>query len=271
MCFKKKRILATEINFINMKKFTFIVILMSLYVQNVWGQCLPCTPPNPMDYQLPGGKFDNGFYPESDTAYVGTAYDQEVKVVFPKDTVAGIITARFTEFRIVSITNVPAGIQLVLDDPDSVYVPANSNVPAVACVHACGTPTTANNTTDSVVIDLYAKTDLNINENATAKYHLRVLGNVGKAKAWEMGLKYEVYPNPATNFATLHYAVDYNTDVYIEILDVTGKKWNSFYRPAQNPGDYYLPLMEEPLPNGIYLIKIATSKGETTHKLVVNQ
>ncbi|GIV43369.1 MAG: hypothetical protein KatS3mg035_0492 [Bacteroidia bacterium] len=170
---------------------------------------------------------------------------KKVKVVFPKDTTSGPITARFTEFKILSITNVPAGIQLVLDRADSIYTPPNNNTPATACVHACGTPTTANNPTDSVLIELFAKTNIGIDGQSTAKYHLRVLGNVGKAKSWDKGLKYEVYPNPASHSATLHYAVDYTTDVTIEILDVTGKKWNSFYRPAQTPGDYYLNLMEK--------------------------
>lgn len=250
-----------------MKKIVFITMLLVLYVQKLSAQgCLPCTAPNPADY----GNIA-GFYPPADTAYVGTSYDQEVKVVFPKDTVAGIVTARFTKFRILNITNVPAGIQLVLDSPDSIYTPPNSNTPATACVHACGNPTAATAATDSVLIDLYAETDLGLNGNSTARYHLRVLASVGKARAWDKGLKYEVYPNPATQQATLHYAVDYTTDVNIEIFDITGKKWNSFHRPAQTPGDYYLPLMDSPLPNGIYLIKIATDKGETTTKLIVNQ
>lgn len=262
--FKKNMYFSIQIQtFINMKKIFLTVMLFALYVQKGIGQCLPCTPPNPADY---GNKM--GFYPPADTAYVGTAYDREVKIVFPKDT----INVRFTEFKILSITNVPPGIQLVLDREDSIYTPPNINTPATGCVHACGTPTTANNESDSVLIELFAKTNvLSLSGQSTVKYHLRILYNVGKAKAWEIGLKYEVYPNPATNFATLHYAVDYTTDVNIEILDITGKRWNSFHRPAQSPGDYYLSLMENPLPNGIYLIKIATDKGETTHKLVVNQ
>ncbi len=261
--FKKNMYFSIQIQtFINMKKIFLTVMLFALYVQKGIGQCLPCTPPNPADY---GNKM--GFYPPADTAYVGTAYDREVKIVFPKDT----INVRFTEFKILSITNVPPGIQLVLDREDSIYTPPNINTPATGCVHACGTPTTANNESDSVLIELSAKIGTILNRQSTVKYHLRILYNVGKAKAWEIGLKYEVYPNPATNFATLHYAVDYTTDVNIEILDITGKRWNSFHRPAQSPGDYYLSLMENPLPNGIYLIKIATDKGETTHKLVVNQ
>jgi len=249
-----------------MKRVVIIMFLIAMYSQNAMGQCLPCTPPNPADYNN-----DAGFYPRADTAYLGIAYDREIKIVFPKDTTQGPITARFTEFKILSINNVPAGIQLVLDRPDSIYTPANANVPAVACVHACGTPTTANGPTDSVLVELFAKTNINLNGSTTARYHLRVLYNVSKSKAWEMGLKYEVYPNPASNFATLHYAVDYTTDVTIELYDLTGKKWNSFYHPAQTPGDYYLQLIDNPLPNGIYLVKIATDKGETTHKLVINQ
>jgi len=254
-----------------MKKLVLIILVFGMYLQNAMGQCLPCTPPNPADYyDSSTEKYNNGFYPPSDTAYVGAAYDQEVKIVFPKDTAQGIITARFTEFKILSINNVPAGIQLVLDRPDSIYTPANANVPAVGCVHACGIPTTANSATDSIIINLFVKTDLGINQPATARYHLRVLMGTNKSKAWEMGLKYEVYPNPATHFATLHYAVDHVTDVTIELYDITGKKWNSFYRPAQTPGDYYLNVLENSVPSGLYFIKIATDKGETTHKLVVN-
>jgi hypothetical protein len=249
-----------------MKRVVIIMFLIAMYLQNAMGQCLPCTPPNPADYSNVAG-----FYPHADTAYLGIAYDREIKIVFPKDTTQGPVTARFTEFKILSITNIPPGLQLVLDRADSIYTPPNNNTPATACAHACGTPTTANGPTDSVLVELFAKTNINVNGSTTAKYHLRVLNNVSKSKAWEMGLKYEVYPNPATNFATLHYAVDFTTDVTIELYDLTGKKWNSFYHHAQTPGDYYLQLIDNPLPNGIYLVKIATDKGETTHKLVINQ
>lgn len=250
----------------------FLAFLSSVMFNVVQAQCLPCVPPNPDDYKDPqSGKYLNGFYPPSDTAYIGQAYDQEIKIVFPFDTTSGPVTTRFTEFRIDSIRDVPPGLNLVLDDSDMVYFPLSTTKPAVACAHACGTPTTANNVSDSVKVYLYAKTQIGLNGNAQAKYHLRVMSAVSKQKAWELGLKYEVYPNPTREQATLHYAVDRVTNVTVSMIDLTGKVLNYQHFPAQTPGDYYLPLIHQPLPNGIYFIKIKTDEGEISHKLVIQE
>lgn len=256
-----------------MKRISLLLLafISSIMLNFVQAQCLPCLPPNPDDYKDPiTGKYINGFYPPSDTAYVGQAFDQEIKIVFPFETTSGPIT-RFTEFRIDSIRDIPDGLTLTLDDSDSVYYPLSTSKPAVACAHVCGTPTTANNVTDSVKVYLFAKTQIGFNGSAQAKYHLRVLPAVSKQKAWSLGLKYEVYPNPTRSQATLHYAVDRVTNVTVSMLDLTGKVLNYQYFPARTPGDYYLPLIHQPLPNGIYFVKIKTDEGEISHKLVIQE
>lgn len=254
-----------------MKKIVFTLGILALYVHNAWGQCLPCTPPDPMNYQLPGGKFDNGFYPESDTAYVGTPYDQEIKIVFPYDTtVQPFGNVKFTEFKVDSIKFIPNGLQLVLDQADNTYNPANSNVPAVGCAHVCGNPTTTNNVTDSVEIFLTVRVSSPFApaQQAKAKYHLRVLSGTSKQSAWLAGIKYEVYPNPATDKAILHYAVDFVTDVNIQIVDITGRVVKTIYQNGVHPGDYYIDIMDESYSNGIYLVKIKTDKGEVSTKFI---
>lgn len=74
----------------------------------------------------------------------------------------------------------------------------------------------------------------------------------------EEDLSVSVYPNPASEFITVEASFQIDS---VELLDISGKQ---VLKTTQTNA-----IIVSHLPDGIYLLKIATSKGSLTEKLVI--
>jgi len=82
-----------------------------------------------------------------------------------------------------------------------------------------------------------------------------------------------IYPNPTSNSSTLVYILDDKADVYVNMMDLTGKK--VFYSDlgVQQKGTHELTISANDLglTNGIYFISIKVNNSSFTSKLVINK
>lgn len=102
-----------------------------------WGQCTACVAD-------PGCSSDNGFptiCPATlPAATVGAAYEETITFFLPAQVVdpGSGITADLNSVTITSITGVPLGMQVELDDDDAVYYPSGGQT--LGCASICGVP-----------------------------------------------------------------------------------------------------------------------------------
>ena len=77
-----------------------------------------------------------------------------------------------------------------------------------------------------------------------------------------------IYPNPVENTATVQYRLDEDSPVSITVMDLTGR--TVFYQSEvqQSAGIRHATLDFTPLPAGIYMCQIRTSRGVETVKVV---
>lgn len=78
------------------------------------------------------------------------------------------------------------------------------------------------------------------------------------------------YPNPATDFARLEYTVTEKSEVQIEVVDINGKSVKNIQSQKLNPGNYFIDINTNDIPNGIYFIRLLSNNSQTNTKLVVN-
>ena len=71
-----------------------------------------------------------------------------------------------------------------------------------------------------------------------------------------------LYPNPFTNSATLEFSLDETKMIWMEILDMQGRKINRKSLGSFPPGDHAIPLNRNGLSDGIYIYKLGNSIGE---------
>lgn len=77
-----------------------------------------------------------------------------------------------------------------------------------------------------------------------------------------------VFPNPATNQASLTIELNDLTDLQVNLLDVYGRQIRTFYNARLDAGKYQIKLNQlGKIPAGIYFIDVQTEKGRKTLKL----
>lgn len=90
-----------------------------------------------------------GFYPNpAPDGCVGQNYDEVIQFVFPLDTTVvlppfGTFVLPFDSFRVDSITMVPNGITVSINNANGKYYPVSATVPARGCADIFGLPTVA--------------------------------------------------------------------------------------------------------------------------------
>jgi parallel beta-helix repeat protein len=78
-----------------------------------------------------------------------------------------------------------------------------------------------------------------------------------------------VYPNPASDFATLLYTLERQTPVCLKLIDLNGKVIRVLVNENQSAGEYQETLVTSDLRPGIYLINLLTTEGNETKRLVI--
>ncbi len=79
-----------------------------------------------------------------------------------------------------------------------------------------------------------------------------------------------VYPNPASEFATLSYDLSSASVVSVDVFNALGQKVNNISLGNQTPGAYKQQLETSKLVNGIYFVRLNVNGTSTTTKLNIN-
>ena len=262
------------ITYLAMKKFLhvflFAFILFAAF-GNVNAQCNPDT------------TVGLGIHPEiPDTGCVGAAYDDTVTFVFPADTVYGGFTVPFDSFVVGTILNIPPGMDFECDQnhPTCTYV---TNPPALTrgCVHMFGTPTMANQATDSVIVVGSAWITVfgfPVEISDSIKISLRVFeatdpycGGTSTNPLLEKQLGLSVYPNPLENTSVLKFHLDHTTDVNIVLNDIYGRTVRNIASGEMNPGTKEFALDKTRLQSGLYFVRMRVGESIITRKVIVSQ
>ncbi len=83
----------------------------------------------------------------------------------------------------------------------------------------------------------------------------------------DLGLN--LFPNPATENVQVNYTLTAETTVTINLYDVTGKLVSSTSNGSQDQGRHFAHINTADLAKGFYTVKVATSFGQSTSKLIV--
>jgi hypothetical protein len=79
-----------------------------------------------------------------------------------------------------------------------------------------------------------------------------------------------VYPNPASEFATLSYDLTSASVVSVDVFNALGQKVNNISLGNQTPGAYKQQLETSKLVKGIYFVRLNVNGTSTTTKLNIN-
>jgi hypothetical protein len=95
--------------------------------------------------------------------------------------------------------------------------------------------------------------------------------DVGVKEIYLANHKVTVYPNPATNYLTIQYALLHNSTVKVEIFDVFGKSVKLLLPETKQPSDKYKNtwLLNE-LKSGLYFLKVSIDSSENIIKISVS-
>ena len=77
------------------------------------------------------------------------------------------------------------------------------------------------------------------------------------------------YPNPFNNTTTIRYAVPEETDIQLEIFDISGRLVETLTSQLHQPGFYDLKWSGREAASGIYFIKLEAAKTILTQKMIL--
>src|ERR1035437_7160682 len=80
-----------------------------------------------------------------------------------------------------------------------------------------------------------------------------------------------IFPNPASDYATIDYTLAENTDVKVELFDIAGKKVSDLLLEKQNIGQHYqsVNLTAMNLKSGVYSILLKAGEKASAKRLIV--
>lgn len=83
----------------------------------------------------------------------------------------------------------------------------------------------------------------------------------------DMGLN--LFPNPASENVQVNYVLSAESDVTINVYDVTGKLVNTITKAEQLQGRHFASINTAELAKGFYTVCVKTNNGSSTAKLIV--
>jgi len=81
---------------------------------------------------------------------------------------------------------------------------------------------------------------------------------------------FEVFPNPIDNLSVIKYYLKESLPIKIVISDVLGKQNFVLIDQKENKGFHTIKLNNINLTNGIYFVKLLTTKGNLVKKIIIN-
>lgn len=80
----------------------------------------------------------------------------------------------------------------------------------------------------------------------------------------------DISPNPVFDQANVHFSLEQNSRVFVDILDLTGKEYAVLFPCRILPsGDYNLPISKNGFGHGYYILRLVVDKEVETRKVVV--
>lgn len=80
---------------------------------------------------------------------------------------------------------------------------------------------------------------------------------------------FEVYPNPASAAATVHFNLSQSSFVTITICDINGKEIQSVAHQIIDEGDHFIAINVSPFSKGIYLVKMISEEKIFHYQFIV--
>jgi hypothetical protein len=84
-------------------------------------------------------------------------------------------------------------------------------------------------------------------------------------------LSLNIFPNPFSTETSIRFNVTDNSNIQLEIFDLTGKKINQLIKTNLNKGIYTINYLSYKLKTGVYICKLTQGNRVSTKKLIVNQ
>jgi|694.fasta_scaffold02623_3 PKD repeat protein len=104
---------------------------------------------------------------------------------------------------------------------------------------------------------------------------INIFGATGETSLLENNLSngnFTIQPNPTSQNAEVRFELENNDQVSIELMDILGKKIASIYDGKLTVGQHNFTINENLITNaGLYFVRIQSSAGTTTKRLVVNE
>ncbi len=99
---------------------------------------------------------------------------------------------------------------------------------------------------------------------------INILGGVGVNEFNTTVNTFDVYPNPAQDNTMIEFNLEDNSNVNIEMMDMSGKVVQNIYTGSLATGNHRIPVSTGELSAGIYLVRLMTGEGNyLTRKLIV--
>ncbi len=78
-----------------------------------------------------------------------------------------------------------------------------------------------------------------------------------------------IYPNPARDFLQVDVTLTDNSNVGIALMDISGRVVATETVGELNSGKHGIRLQTQDLPAGLYLARVTTNNGQSTHKVMI--
>ena len=80
---------------------------------------------------------------------------------------------------------------------------------------------------------------------------------------------YQNYPNPFNPVTTIEYSIPIETNVTLELFDVTGREVKILVNEKKQPGDYTVKLKGGEFSAGVYFYRLLTNSRYTIVKKLI--
>jgi hypothetical protein len=249
-----------------MKKI-YAAILFTIAALGVNAQC---TPDNNLTQP--------GYYPDRlDTAQIGVQYAQVLQLRIPKDTnvvFAGQnIKADIDSIKLVNVVGLPSGFTYQCNVSSCTFTPSQTY-----CAKISGNPTQSQTGNYPLQLAVVAYAHGNIfgvpttfpPQPDTIDRFTLVVGAGGPSAVAKITTAYgvKVYPNPATNEATIWANTNYNETLTYTLSDVAGKVYKT--ETLLNTNGLQTAVVNlNGLAKGFYFVQVSGEQGTSTTKLLV--
>ncbi len=90
-------------------------------------------------------------------------------------------------------------------------------------------------------------------------------------KSIEGRIRIKSYPNPFNSATTMVFSADKQSEVKIDLFDITGKFVKNLFAGVVSEGEKSISLSGDNLPSGVYFIRLVSDQSSMTHKLILNK